>query len=71
MDKNHGNRDDFYVFSTRNGDAENTVKMLIENKLVNVITDLAANCIFMSEGIFEFVTGGNASPLECKKKVYA
>ena len=30
MDESRGNRDDFYVFSARSGDAQNTVEMLIQ-----------------------------------------
>ena len=36
MDKNYGNMDDFYMYSTRNRDVQNTVDMLIEDKPVNV-----------------------------------
>ena len=71
MDESHGNRDDFYVFSARSGEAQNTVEMLIEDKPINVIIDSGANCNLMSEGVFEFVKGGNASLLECDKRVYA
>ena len=71
MAENRGNRDNFYVFSARSGEAQNTVEMLIEDKPINVIIDSEANCNLMSEGVFEFVKGGNASLLECDKKVYA
>ena len=71
MDKSRGNRDDFYVFSARSGDAQNTVEMLIQDKPINIIIDSGANCNLMSEGVFEFLTGGNVSLLECDKRVYA
>ena len=71
MDESRGNRDDFYMFSARSGEAQNTVEMLIEDKPINVILDSGANCNSMSEGVFEFVKGGNASLLECDKGVYA
>ena len=71
MDESRGNRDDFYVFSARSGEAQNTVEMLIEDKPINVITDSGTNCNLMSEGVFEFVKEGNASLLECDKRVYA
>ena len=57
MDETRGNRDDFYVFSARSRDAQNTVEMLIQDKPINVIIDSGANCSLMSEGVFEFVTG--------------
>ena len=56
MDKSRGHRDDFYVFSTRNGDAQNTVEMLIQGKLLNVSTESGANFNLMLEGAFEFIT---------------
>ena len=59
------------MFSARSGEAQNTVEMLIEDKPINVILDSGANCNLMSEGVFEFVKGGNASLLECDKGVYA
>lgn len=45
--------------------------LLIEDKPVNVIIDSGANRNLMSEGISEFVTGRNASPLVCGRRVYA
>ena len=50
-------RDDFYVFSARSGEAQNTVEMLIEDKPIIVIIDSGANCNLMSEGVFELVKG--------------
>ena len=70
-DESRGNRDDFYVFSGRSREAQNTIEMLIEDKPINVIIDSGANCNLMSEGVFEFVKGGNASLLGCDKRVYA
>ena len=57
MDESRGNKDDFYVFSARSGEEQNTVEMLIEAH--NVIIDSGANCNLMSEGVFEFVTQAN------------
>ena len=57
MDESCGNRDDFYVFSARSREAQNTTEMLIEGKPINVIIDSGANCNLMSEGVFEFVKG--------------
>ena len=71
MDKSCGNKDDFYVFSARSGEEQNTVEILNEDKPINVIIDSGANCNLMSEGVFEFVKGGNVSLLECNKRVYA
>ena len=44
------------MFSTRNGDAQNTVEMLIQGKLLNVSTESGANFNLMLEGAFEFIT---------------
>ena len=52
-------------------ETQNTVEMMIEDKPINVIIDSGANCSLMSEGVFEFVKGVNASWLECDKRVYA
>ena len=38
---------------------------------MNVIIDSGANRNLMSEGISEFVTGRNASPFVCGRRVYA
>ena len=58
MDEIRGNKEDCYVFSSRRGEAQNTVEMLIEDKPIKVTIDSAANCNLMSEGVFEFVKGG-------------
>ena len=55
INKSRGNRDHFHVFSARNGDAPNTVEMLIQHKLLNVSTESGANYSLMLEGVFEFV----------------
>ena len=57
MDPNYANSDDFYVFSARNSEGENTKEMLIEDKPVNVIIDSGANCNLMSEEVFESIIG--------------
>ena len=71
VDESRGNKDDFYVFSARSGEEQKTVEILNEDKPINVIIDSGANCNLMSEGVFEFVKGGNVSLLECNKRVYA
>ena len=58
MYKSRGNTDNFYVFSARNGDTQNTVEMLIQGKLLNVSTESGANLNLMLEEVFEFVTEG-------------
>ena len=56
MDKNYGNMNDFYMYSTRNRDVQNTVDMLIEDKPVNVtiIIDSGATVI-----VIDFNVGKN------------
>ena len=71
MDESRGNKDDFYVFSARSREAQNTVEMLLEDQPINITIDSGANCNLMSERAFEFVKGGNVSLLECDKRVYA
>ena len=71
IDGNHGNIDDYHVFSIRDGVAQNTVEMLIEDKPVNIVIDSGANCNLKLERIFEFVTGCNASLLDCNMTIYA
>ena len=39
MDESRGKKDDFYLFSTRSGKAQNTVEMLIEDRPITVIID--------------------------------
>ena len=36
-----------------------------------IVIDSGASCNFMSEEMFNFITGSNARLLECNKKVYA
>ena len=63
--------DDFYVFSTGNSDDQNTLKLEIEDKPINVIVDSGASCNLMSQEVFDHVTGGNVKLLECNKRVFA
>ena len=65
------NSDDFYVFSTGSTDGENTMELMIEDKLVNIVIDSGASCNLMSEEMFNFVSGGKARLLDCNKRVYA
>ena len=47
------------------------MKLMIENKLVDVVIDSGASCNLISEEMFHFVTGDNAGSLERNKRVYA
>ena len=69
--ENRVNSDDFYVFNAGTTDGQNTMELMIEDKLVNIVIDSGASCILMSEEMFNFVTGGKARLLECNKRVYA
>ena len=69
--ENRVSSDDFYVFNARSTDGQNTMELMIEDKLVNVVIDSGASCNLMSEEMFNVVTGGNARLLECNKRVYA
>ena len=68
---NRVSSDDFYVFNAGSTDGQNTMELMIEDKLVNVVIDSGASCNLMSEEMFNVVTGGNARLLECNKRVYA
>ena len=63
--------DDFYVFNAGSTDGQNTMELMIEDKLLNTVIDSGASWNLMSEEMFNFVTGGNASLLKCNKRVYA
>ena len=65
------NEDDFYVFYTGEADDQNTLKLEIEDKTINVIIDSGASCNLMSEEVFNLVTGGNGNLVECNKRVFA
>ena len=49
--------DDFFVFYTGDTDDQNTLKLEIEDKAINVIIDSGASCNLMSEEVFNLVTG--------------
>ena len=70
MAETQGNKDDFYVFSARSREAQNTVEILFEDQPINVTIDSGANWNLMSERVFEIVKGGNASLLKCDERVY-
>ena len=59
------------MFNDRSTDGQNTMEIMIEDKLVNIVIDSSASCNLMSEEMFNFVTGGNARLLEYNKRVYA
>ena len=46
--ENRVNSDDFYVFNTGTTDGQNTMELMIEDKLVNIVTDSGASCNLMS-----------------------
>ena len=49
--------DDFYVFIAGATDEENTLELIIEEKLINTVIDSDASCSSIPE-VFNFVTGG-------------
>jgi len=56
----------FYVFNAGNTNGQNTMELIIEDKLVNVVIDSGASCNLMSEEMFNFVTGwGGGAMLDC------
>ena len=65
------NSDDFYVFYTGDADDRNSLKLQIEDKIINVIIDFSASCNLMSEEVFHLVTGGSVKLLKCSKRVFA
>lgn len=50
--------DDFYVFSAGAADGENTLELIIEEKLINTVIDSSASCNSIPEEVFNFETGG-------------
>ena len=50
--------DDFYVFIAGATDEENTLELIIEEKLINTVIDSDASCSSIPEEVFNFVTGG-------------
>ena len=66
----YASEDDFYVFYTGDTDDQNTLKLEIEDKTINVIIDSGASCNLMSEEVFNLVTGGNVKLVECNKRVF-
>jgi len=62
---------DFYVFNAGSTDGRNTMALMIEDKLVNIVIDSGASCNLTPEEMFNFVTGSNARLLECNKRAYA
>lgn len=62
---------DYYVFNTEDKDEGNVMKLLIEEKNINVIIDSGASCNLISEEVFNLVSGGKINLSECDKKVYA
>ena len=57
------------MFNDRSTDGQNTMEIMIEDKLVNIVIDSSASCNLMSEEMFNFVTGGNARLLEYNKSL--
>lgn len=50
--------DDFYLFSAGATDEENTLELIIEEKLIDTVIDSGASCSSIPEEVFNFVTGG-------------
>ena len=50
--------DDFYVFIAGATDEENTLELIIEEKLINTVIDSDDSCSSIPEEVFNFVTGG-------------
>ena len=50
--------DDFYVFSAGATDEENTLELIIEDKLINTVIDSGASCNSIPEEVFNFLKGG-------------
>ena len=69
--ENRVNSNDFYVFNAGTTDGQNTMELMIEDKLVKIVTDFGTSCNLMSEEMFNFITGGNATLFECNKRVHA
>ena len=46
------------MFNAESTDGQNTMVLVIEDKLVNIVIDSGASCNSMSEEMFSFVTGG-------------
>ena len=65
------NSDDFYMFYTRDADDRNSLKLQIEDKIINAIIDTGASCNLMPEEVFDLVMGGSVKLLECNKRVFA
>ena len=47
--ENRASSDDFYVFNAGSTDGQNTMELVIEDKLVNIAVDSGASCNLMSE----------------------
>ena len=57
------NSDDFSVFYTGDTDDRNSLKLQIEDNIINVIVDSGASCNLMSEEVFDLVMGDSAKLL--------
>ena len=62
--------DGYYVFSALDGES-NTLPLMIENELVDVIIDSGATCNLMSEQVFDKESQGKLELLKTNRKVYA
>ena len=60
----------YYVFIASDGES-NTLSLMIENELVDVIIDSGATCNLMSEQVFDKVSQGKLELLKSDRKVYA
>ena len=62
--------DGYYVFSASDGES-NTLPLMIENELVDVIIHSGATCNLMSEQVFDKESQGKLELLKTNRKVYA
>ena len=62
--------DGYYVFIASDGES-NTLPLVIENELVDVIIVSGATCNLMSEQVFDKVSQGKVELLKTDRKVYA
>ena len=67
---NASEEDGYYVFIALDGES-NTLPLMIENELVDVIIDSGATCNLMSEQVFDKVSQGKLELLNTDRKVYA
>ena len=58
-------------FTTTTGENLETLELLINDKIINVIVDSVAGCNHMSDRVFHSIRGGKGLLARCDKNVYA